>query len=175
MNRVGLLIAIGSAMRRYGFIVAAIIAAVALIDAVAGAAAVVAAGPDRCALPLPGSETATSHTCLACHTRLHHGGHPYDVDYPRSGGRRDDRALRPLAEVTRRGITLVDGQVACATCHDGKSPWRYRIKLPPGTRPTPAVDLARRVTYERPETLPPPRAGDDVAKKALCLACHALD
>jgi hypothetical protein len=37
------------------------------------------------------------------------------------------------------------------------------------------IDRRRPVTYENPEVLPPPRPGDDVAKKPLCIACHAFD
>lgn len=131
--------------------------------------------PMLCGLLVAGSETATSQSCLTCHPRLSLGGHPYDVDYPRFGGGIGARVLRPLDEVTRRGIVLVDRQVRCVTCHDRSSPWRYRIKLPPGAKPMPAVDLRRRVTYENPESLPAPRPGDDVGKKPLCIACHALD
>lgn len=77
--------------------------------------------------------------------------------------------------MTARGIILLDGRLRCVTCHDRNSPWKFRIKLPPGSTLLPAVDVTRRATYERSETLPTPRPGDDVAKKSLCLACHALD
>jgi cytochrome c553 len=131
--------------------------------------------PYACELLLPGSETATSASCLACHARLAHGGHPYDIEYPELGTASGVRSLRPLAEVLRRGLVLPDRQVRCVTCHDGNSPWRYHMKVPAGSTPTAGLDRRRPVTYENPETVPPPRPGDDIAKKPLCLTCHAMD
>jgi hypothetical protein len=133
------------------------------------------ADPYGCELLLPGSQTASSTSCLACHARLAHGGHPYDVDYPELGTANGARSLRPLAEVARRGLVLPERQVRCITCHEGNSPWRYHIKVPSGAKPTAGIDRRRPVTYEKPETLPPPRPGDYIAKKPLCLACHAMD
>jgi hypothetical protein len=130
-------------------------------------------GAPVCGLLQPGSESAASPGCLVCHGNLAHGGHPYDFMYPRAGS--PSELLRPLAEVTRRGLSLPEGQVRCTTCHERGSPWKYHLKLPPGATPTHAVDLTRRVTYENPGALPPPRRGDDVGRKPLCLVCHALD
>ncbi len=131
--------------------------------------------PSRCGLMLPGSESSRSHECLACHTQPAHGGHPYDIAYPLAGSGTGPRALRPFADVARRGLNLPDGRIHCVTCHERTSPWKYNIKLPPGSTPTHAVDRQRPVTYENPQRLPPPRPGDDVGKKALCLVCHAFD
>lgn len=140
-----------------------------------GAVAPIPSDPSHCTLLDPGSARVASSECLACHARLAHGGHAYDGRYPRWGARNGAGALRPIAEVTARGLALPDERMGCVTCHDGASPWKYRIKLPPGAKVTWAVDLRNRQTYERPETLPAPRPGDDVGKKPLCLACHALD
>jgi hypothetical protein len=131
--------------------------------------------PNQCALLESDSARATPGECLACHRRLAHGGHAYDGRYPRAGRGRGPGALRPLADVAVRGLVLRDEQMSCTTCHDGASPWKYRIRLPRGAAVTPAVNPRRPGTYERPESLPPPRHGDDVARKPLCLACHALD
>jgi hypothetical protein len=128
-----------------------------------------------CRLLLPGSDGATSHECLACHGSLGHGAHPYDLDYRRWGGTSGSTSLRPATEVVRRGLWLPDGQIRCVTCHDGRSPWESHIRLPAGSRPTHAVDRGRPQTYENPEALPPPRAGERVGTKPLCLGCHALD
>jgi hypothetical protein len=131
--------------------------------------------PAGCALLATGSENATSNSCLACHPRHAFGGHPYDVEYPRPGVMAGARSLRPLDEVLRRGLVLPERQIRCVTCHDRSSPWKFHIKLPPGTQPTHAVDVRRRETLERPELLPPLRPGDDVGKKPLCVACHQLE
>jgi hypothetical protein len=105
---------------------------------------------------------------------MSHGGHPYDIDYGRIGGN-SDGMLRPIDEVVRRGVSLPDREIRCVTCHDRRSPWRYHIALPPGSVPTHAVDRRRPQTYENARALPAPRPGDDVGRKPLCLACHALD
>jgi hypothetical protein len=135
----------------------------------------VSVDPRDCGLLLPGSDAAISHDCLACHGWLAHGGHPYDLDLGRWSLKSTGSALRPVNEVLRRGVFLPDGQIRCVTCHDQLSPWKFHLRLPPGSKPTHAVDLSRRVTYENPASLPAPRAGDDVSRKPLCLGCHALD
>ncbi len=128
-----------------------------------------------CGLLAPGSDAAASRDCLACHGSFAHLGHPYDLELSRWTPTSRGSALRPVNEVLRRGVFLPDGQIRCVTCHDGLSPWKFHIRLPPGSKLTYAVDLRRRVTYENPASLPPPRRGDDVGRKPLCLACHALD
>jgi len=134
-----------------------------------------AAEPTGCGLLAPGSDAVTSHDCLACHGSFAHGGHPYDLDLGRWTPTSTGSALRPVTEVHRRGVFLPDGQIRCVTCHDRLSPWKFHIRLPPGSKPTHAIDLRHRATYENPASLPAPRAGDDVGRKPLCLACHALD
>ncbi len=125
-----------------------------------------------CAMFQPGSDALPSSACLKCHDATKPRNHPFDIDYAQAAAGSDD--LRPLAEVIRRGVALPDGQVRCATCHDARSPWKYRIALPPGTKPTPAVNPFRPETYDgtpRPALQP----GDEVTAKPLCLVCHAMD
>ncbi len=143
-----------------------------LVAGIAAAFALCAAAqkPAGCALFRPGSESAPSAGCLSCH--LDHSGtgnHPVDVAYPFAG----DALLRPADEVLRRGVRLTDGEVRCTTCHDGRSPWKYRIALPRGAPALRAVNLRDRETYEQPPR--PARPGDEVTPKLLCLACHAMD
>jgi hypothetical protein len=128
-----------------------------------------------CGLLLPGSDAATSRECLECHARLAHGGHPYDLNYARWGSATAGGRLRPINEVLRRGLFLPDQEIRCVTCHDRRSPWRFYIRLPAGSPLAHAVDPKRPETYENRRPLPPPRPGDDIARKPLCLGCHALD
>jgi hypothetical protein len=151
--------------------------------ALAAAAAIafaLAARAETCELLLPGSGTAATRKCLACHdgggagTPLH-ATHPVDVDYARAAGRAPF-AYRRAEEAVARGVFLPEGMVRCTTCHDGRSRWKYRLALPPGAIPRPAVDPENPATYEgqgRPTAPLPP--GSDVGRKALCLGCHALD
>ncbi len=125
----------------------------------------------RCGLLAPTPEP--SRECLVCHGHVAHDGHPYDVAYPRLGSA--GASLRPLAEVQRRGVVLPEGRVTCLTCHAPNSPWKHKLRLPPGATPKHAVDFTRRVTYENARSLPSPRPGDAVGTKPLCLGCHALD
>jgi hypothetical protein len=133
------------------------------------------ANADLCGLLLPGSDAATSSDCLECHRRLAHGGHPYDLDYARWGSKTAGGQLRPISEVLRRGLFLPDQQIRCVTCHDRKSPWKFHIRLPAGSPLAHTVDPQRPETYENRRPLPPPKPGDDIARKPLCLGCHALD
>ncbi|MBI2218866.1 MAG: hypothetical protein HYU51_16395 [Candidatus Rokubacteria bacterium] len=128
-----------------------------------------------CGMLQPGSVAATSNDCRLCHGRQADHGHPTEFDYARWSRGSGTIALRPVSEVQRRGLSLPDGQVRCVTCHDASSPWKFHIKLPQGAKPVPGVDLRRPMTYESARALPPPQPGDDVAKKSLCVACHALD
>lgn len=138
-------------------------------------AAPAAAGRGGCGLLLPGSDAAPSGECAACHGLQSHSGHPYDLTYQGSVSPVGGRALRSREEALRRGMFLPDGQLRCVTCHDGRSPWRYFLRLPPGAALTHAVIPARPATYENTSQLPPVRPGDDVGRKPLCLGCHALD
>lgn len=124
---------------------------------------------------LGGTSTATSsQECMSCHGL--HQTHPIDIDYVQSSQRRPD-SFRTLDEVVRRGVYLPDGQVKCTTCHDPRSPWKYRLAVPPGTVARPAVNIANPSTFERTRKaaqapLPP---GSAVTPTPLCLACHAYD
>ena len=154
--------------------------AVALAAWVCSLAATATAVPLRpgdgvCGLLLPDVDVSASRECLVCHQRIADHGHAYDVGYPRLGSE-IGMVLRPVAEVRRRGVPVPDGHLACVTCHDPASPWRFNLRVPAGAAPTRAVDVTRVETYEegrRPRA--PLRPGDDVGRTPLCLACHALD
>ena len=144
-----------------------------------------AAAQGACTLAPGSSNSATTQDCTACHVgfqRRH--SHPVDVfqDSARS------RSLRPAADVVKRGVFLSDGKVTCLSCHDGNSPWKAKLALPPD------AGLQERVNPGRPETyvsgqmrpsaltgltattgkqrLP---AGTEVSPTPLCKACHAFD
>ena len=123
-----------------------------------------------------GSEATTSRDCVACHSATGRDSHPVDVDYEWARTTAAGRTLRPLGEVVRRGVLVPDGKLRCVTCHDGRSPWKYRIALPPGTVPRPAVNPRDPGTYDgRRGSSPPLPPGSEVTPTPLCLACHALD
>jgi hypothetical protein len=122
------------------------------------------APPSQCGLFEP-----TAQGCLSCHKAE---GHVFDVDYASAAA--GNPMLRPADEVVRRGVLLPDGQVRCTTCHDARSPWKDRIALPPGSKVMPGVNPFDKATFDGPPR-PPPRPGDAVSPKPLCLACHALD
>jgi hypothetical protein len=124
---------------------------------------------------LAGSSSGTStQDCMSCHGL--HQTHPVDIDYAQSAQRRPE-FFRTRDEVVRRGVFLPDGQVKCSTCHDPRSPWKYRLVLPPGAAARPAVNLANPTTYERSRNTPAPApaAGSAVTPTPLCLSCHAMD
>jgi hypothetical protein len=131
-----------------------------------------------CALHGPDAASMRAEACLACHGK---GGsaaevkfsHPVDVGYAVVQAA-EPGSLRPLEEVTRRGVVLPAGEVRCATCHDGRSPWKHYIALPPGAPARVAPDAAA-LTSERRVELAPAQPGDEVSSKPLCLACHAYD
>ena len=126
--------------------------------------------PPGCALFQPGSQSATSASCLSCHAE-HQGTGNHATDVPYAGAREPD--FRPAEEVLRRGVRMPGGEVRCTTCHDAASPWKYRVALPRGAPAVRAVDLRDRSTYEQAPL--PARPGDEVSVKPLCLSCHALD
>lgn len=150
-------------------------------DAATASAAVVSAAenvpaPETCALSLPGATSVPSADCLRCHPRQ---GHKVDVDYA-SAYARASWSLRTEEEVVRRGVLLPHGRLECVTCHDGRSPWKYKLALPPGAAAVPAVVSGRPETYEGGRTwrtasassaplLPP---GTQVSPSPLCAACH---
>jgi hypothetical protein len=148
--------------------------AIGVLALAAAAPRAVGAQSSPCALHGPDAVSLKADACLACHGK---GGsatqirfaHPVDVDYAAVRGARPSD-LRPLAEVTRRGVVLSAGQVRCATCHDGRSPWAHYIALPPGA---PASAAASPALPDGAHGQPEP--GAEVSPKPLCLACHATD
>lgn len=145
------------------------------------------ADSDACGL-LRGPETASTEDCIACHRgpgpapRLH-TTHPVDVDYERARLGRGS-SLRPQSEVVRRGVFLPEGQVRCLTCHDRRSPWRYKLAIPHGSRVRPHVRPGDPSTYAplRSAGRTAPRPDPDLPAEErhasptpLCLACHAYD
>lgn len=119
-----------------------------------------------CRLMQPDAALSTSQECAACHAKRDE--HPVDVDYAGvQAGRKD---LRPIAEVVKRGLFMPEGAVRCVTCHDGRSQWKFRIVLPPGSTPTPLTD-----PRDENAVAPALGPGSAVAPKPLCLACHMLD
>jgi predicted CXXCH cytochrome family protein len=98
------------------------------------------AGGDICELRLADRARTTSRSCLACHdgsiatgrmARAHEGSgaHPVDVDYLASRARRP--GLRAPGALPP-GLVLVNGTVACTTCHDPRSSERAKTALPMG-------------------------------------------
>jgi hypothetical protein len=136
----------------------------------------VATSGSRCRLMQAGAEGTTSRDCVACHSATGRDSHPVDLDYEGARTTGAGQDLRPLPEVVRRGVLVPNGQLRCVTCHDGRSPWKYRIALPPGAVPRPAVNPRDPRTYEGRGEPPEPLApGSEVTPTPLCLACHALD
>jgi hypothetical protein len=136
----------------------------------------VADEPD-CGLLVPGSERATIADCTRCH-RGSGSGHPVGLDYARAGGapRGHGIPLRSGDEAVRRGAFLPGGELRCTTCHDRRSPWRFKLAIPPGAAVRPAVNPHDPATYDPAAArAPAARAGDAVGTKPLCLLCHALD
>jgi hypothetical protein len=138
---------------------------------------------------ITGIEDTSVDACTKCHGqgRASPGSnHPVDIDYASAVARSAGSAmgLRPLSVVVSRGVFLPDGQIRCVTCHDGRSPWKYGIALPPGATVTPAVNPRDRSTYEDGPALrareaklasSAERHSIPVGTKPLCLACHAAD
>jgi len=138
-----------------------------------------------CAL-VPGSgNIATTQDCTACHMRSQQS-HSHPVDVVQDSAR--SRSLRTVAEVVKRGVFLADGKVTCLSCHDGNSPWRAKLALPPDAQLRAPVKPGSPQTYDpeqmRPSTmmglsaatgkqiLPP---GTVVSPTPLCKACHSFD
>ena len=124
-----------------------------------------------CKLFGPDAATVPTLDCLACH-RLYRS-HPVDIEYDLAAQRRPN-VLRAQPDALKRGARLPAGQVHCTSCHDGSSPWMYRVALPPGSELRPAVDPRRPETYEgKPaqRTVPP---GAAVGTKPLCTTCHSI-
>jgi hypothetical protein len=134
----------------------------------------------------PGSgNTATTQDCTACH-RGFERGHSHPVDVLQEGRR--SRSLRSAAEVVKRGVFLADGKVTCLSCHDGNSPYKAKLALPPDAPLREPVKPGRPETYapglvaasalsgltatSGKTALPP---GTAVSPTPLCKACHAFD
>jgi len=127
------------------------------------------------ACPLFGPKAAQIPTadCMSCHALSR--THPVDIDYAAAAQRRSFE-FRPVQEVIRRGVFLPQGQVRCVTCHDGASPWKYSIALPPASQARPAVVISRNPqVWEKAASAEPLRRGAAVTPTPLCLACHAMD
>jgi hypothetical protein len=156
----------------------------------AAPASAAASGP--CILVQGSGNGATTRDCTACHVGLEgRHSHPVDVDHESArfrSMRGSGPSLRPAAEVVKRGVFLADGKVTCLTCHDGSSPWKAKLALPPDALLREPVKPGIPQTYDpaqmRPSTmkgltatsgkqlLP---AGTEVSPTPLCKACHSFD
>ncbi len=122
-----------------------------------------------------GLEGASSQDCLGCHAGTRpvirpHTSHPIDLDYAAAAGKRP-ADLAPLPDVLAAGIAVPGGKIACLTCHALSSPWRYRLAMPGGAKPLPAMRPGDPSSDEGGSTSPPP-PGSEVSPKPLCRACH---
>jgi hypothetical protein len=149
-------------------------AVIAPAEVVAEEAAPASPGSGACVIHSPEAATSSSTACVACHESARAGAHahPVDLSYASAqAGRSGD--LRDPSEVARRGIRLPEGELRCATCHDGASPWAHYIALPPGAEVRAAFD-ARSLGSDGEAPERTPRPGDEVSAKPLCLGCHAF-
>lgn len=169
--------------RRLNAILASEAATVPSATPVSATPAAAATAASTCLLAPGSGNTATTSDCTACHA-THRGSrsHPVDVFQMQSP------SLRPAAEVVRRGVFLLDGKVSCLSCHDGSSPWKYKIALPPDAKLREPVKPGDPSTYD-PTQMAPSRmagltattgrqvlpAGTEVSPTPLCKACHAFD
>ncbi len=134
-----------------------------------------ATGPSTtsCKLFQAAPERVPAQECMTCHGM--HTTHPVELDY--EAARYSSSALRPGAEVIRRGVFLPDGKVQCVSCHDAASRWAYHLAIPPGALVRPALNPRDPSTYERPVALARPEAlaaGTSVSPTPLCKACHSI-
>jgi hypothetical protein len=154
------------------------------------------AGEDReiCHIARPMADTSTSGECLLCHQGGSRGpqlhtSHPFDVDHEQARFRSRGTAssLRTSAEVVKRGLFLPGGKVVCLTCHDGRSPWRYKLAIPADALIRDAVSPHDARTYDpalraqgqggltaaaAQRVLP---VGTEVSPTPLCKVCHGFD
>jgi len=160
-------------------------AAAAATVTVISSASPAAAALSACTLVPGSSNGATTQDCTACHAGLQQGhSHPVDVvqDPARS------RSLRPAADVVKRGVLLADGKVTCLSCHDGNSPWKAKLALPPDALLREPVKPGNPQTYDPAQIRPSAMtgltattgkqrlpAGTEVSPTPLCKACHAFD
>jgi hypothetical protein len=157
-----------------------------------GTASVTASASAGCIL-VPGvANTTTTRDCTACHAGFEsRHSHPVDVDQDAARNRSfggSGPSLRSAAEVVRRGVFLADGKVTCLTCHDGNSPWKAKIALPPDAPLKEAVKPGKPETYD-PDAMRPSAMrgltattgkallapGTEVSPTPLCKACHSFD
>jgi hypothetical protein len=148
--------------------------------------------PGGCLLVAGATNVATTRDCTACHVGLE-GNHSHPVDVDHEAARFRSRGgsgptLRPAAEVVKRGIFLADGKVTCLTCHDGSSPWKAKLALPPDAQLREPVKPGNPQTYD-PSQMPPSTmkgltaatgkqvlpVGTEVSPTPLCKACHSFD
>jgi hypothetical protein len=150
------------------------------------------ASSTACILVAGSGNGATTRDCTVCHVGLEgRHSHPVDVDHESArfrSMRGSGPSLRPAAEVVKRGVFLADGKITCLTCHDGSSPWKAKLALPPDALLREPVKPGNPQTYDpdqmRPSTmkgltattgkrlLP---AGTEVSPTPLCKACHSFD
>lgn len=160
--------------------------------AATSAAPASAAPVAACILVQGGGNGATTRDCTACHVGLEgRHSHPVDVDHESArfrSMRGSGPSLRPAAEVVKRGVFLADGKVTCLTCHDGSSPWKAKLALPPDALLREPVKPGSPQTYD-PEQMRPSTmkgltatsgkqllpAGTEVSPTPLCKACHSFD
>jgi len=168
------------------------LARVMAADAVGTSVSPAAAAQGTCIL-VPGSGNgATTRDCTVCHVGFQGShSHPVDVDHEaarfRSAGG-SGPSLRPAADVVKRGVFLADGKVTCLTCHDGSSPWKAKLALPPDALLRQPVKPGSPQTYDPAQMRPSPLtgltasagkavlpAGTEVSPTPLCKACHSFD
>ena len=151
-----------------------------------------AAARGACIL-VPGSGNgAATRDCTACHAGLEgRHSHPVDVDHESArfrSMRGSGPSLRTAAEVVKRGVFLADGKVTCLTCHDGSSPWKAKLALPPDALLREPVKPGNPQTYDPAQMRPSAMkgftastgkqflpAGTEVSPTPLCKACHSFD
>lgn len=148
-----------------------LLAATAVLAGAAGAAQ-----PSSCALHLAEAASQSGDACLSCHGSGagSHGHHPVDLDYAAARASRPGD-LRGADEVVRRGVRIPDGQLRCATCHDGASPWAHYIALPAGASPVAPFDPGAPARDDGTADPVAARPGGEVSTKPLCVACHRYE
>jgi hypothetical protein len=135
----------------------------------------VSAQDSACGLHAPDAASRAKESCLSCHGgESDSHGHPVDLDYASARARRP-ADLRSADEVSRRGVRIPGGQLRCATCHDGASPWAHYVALPPGAAPLAPFDPSAPVREDGTTEAVTARPGGPVSTKALCVACHRFD
>ncbi|HET7827167.1 MAG TPA: hypothetical protein VFK90_17655 [Anaeromyxobacter sp.] len=100
-------------------------------------AAAVLSSEDTCLLRWARRSTTPATKCLTCHDgsaarpidHLSNGSHPVGVSYDAASVRVP--LLRPRAALPAQ-VVLVDGEVACTSCHDWRSQTPHRVALSVG-------------------------------------------